>query len=234
MLRLLPVTALFDVQVIYMAEYSTRARPKPVCAPDGAWLSAVNGNDCLLNTAQQPSSARTPRARARTPHAAMMILDDRRSACVRVCRAALRELACEDSVCKVECALVLTKRGRDRHRTYSRGRALSSAWRAVPVRLCDASHGQRVCPFSLRFRFLLLCSPHVDADVACLACAQVLFLSGVAVTIGPRATLQFFTKRRNFRGSGAFLGGFVLVLVGWAVTGMAAQSYGFLLLFAGA
>lgn len=54
------------------------------------------------------------------------------------------------------------------------------------------------------------------------------------MTIGPRATLQFFTKRRNFRGSGAFLGGFLLVLIGWAVTGMAAQSYGFLLLFAGA
>ena len=101
MLRLLPVTALFDVQVIYMAEYSTRARPKPVCAPDGAWLSAVNGNDCLLNTAQQPSSARTPRARARTPHAAMMILDDRRSACVRAYRAALRELAWKGSVCEV-------------------------------------------------------------------------------------------------------------------------------------
>jgi hypothetical protein len=38
--------------------------------------------------------------------------------------------------------------------------------------------------------------------------AQLLFLSGVAVTIGPRSTLRFFTKRRNFRGTAAFMGGF--------------------------
>lgn len=51
-------------------------------------------------------------------------------------------------------------------------------------------------------------------------------------TIGPRASLRFFTKRRNYMGSGAFLGGFALVLLGWAVVGIAAQGYGAVLLFA--
>lgn len=54
----------------------------------------------------------------------------------------------------------------------------------------------------------------------------------MVTTIGPRAALRFFTKRRNYKGSGAFLGGFVLVLVGWAVVGIAAQGYGAVLLFA--
>ena len=51
-------------------------------------------------------------------------------------------------------------------------------------------------------------------------------------TIGPRAALRFFTKKRNYKGSGAFLGGFALVLLGWAVLGIAAQGYGAVLLFA--
>ena len=57
-------------------------------------------------------------------------------------------------------------------------------------------------------------------------------MSGVVTTIGPRAALKFFTKRRNYKGSGAFLGGFLLVLIGWAIIGIVAQSYGALLLFA--
>jgi hypothetical protein len=62
---------------------------------------------------------------------------------------------------------------------------------------------------------------------------QILFLSGVALTIGPRSTLRFFTRRRNARGSAFFGAGLVLVLAGWAVVGMAVEAYGFWLLFAG-
>lgn len=61
---------------------------------------------------------------------------------------------------------------------------------------------------------------------------QVLFLSGVVTTIGPRAALKFFTKRRNYKGSGAFLGGFILVLAKWAIIGIVCQGYGAVLLFA--
>jgi hypothetical protein len=63
--------------------------------------------------------------------------------------------------------------------------------------------------------------------------SQILFLSGVALTIGPRSTLRFFTRRRNARGSAFFGGGLLLVLAGWAVVGMAVEAYGFWLLFAG-
>jgi hypothetical protein len=61
---------------------------------------------------------------------------------------------------------------------------------------------------------------------------QILFLSGVVTTIGPRAAAKFFTKRRNYKGSGAFLGGFALVLLRWPITGICAQAYGAVLLFA--
>lgn len=60
----------------------------------------------------------------------------------------------------------------------------------------------------------------------------MLFLSGVALSLGPRATARFFTRRRNFRGSGAFGAGFAGVLLGWPVAGMLAQGYGLVLLFA--
>jgi hypothetical protein len=60
----------------------------------------------------------------------------------------------------------------------------------------------------------------------------MLFLSGVVTTIGPRAALKFFTKRRNYKGSGAFLGGFLLVLLRWAIVGIVLQGYGAVLLFA--
>jgi hypothetical protein len=66
-----------------------------------------------------------------------------------------------------------------------------------------------------------------------LPSVQILFLSGVALTIGPRSTLRFFTRRRNARGSAFFGGGLLLVLAGWAVVGMAVEAYGFWLLFAG-
>lgn len=70
------------------------------------------------------------------------------------------------------------------------------------------------------------------------------------MTIGPKAALKFFTKKRNYKGTGFFLGGtrrggcalrfrrspvsvgFALVLLGWAMTGMGVESYGFVLLFA--
>ena len=61
---------------------------------------------------------------------------------------------------------------------------------------------------------------------------QLLVLSGVATTLGPVASWKFFTKRRNYKGSGAFGAGVLLVLAKWPVIGMASQFYGFLLLFA--
>jgi predicted small integral membrane protein len=61
--------------------------------------------------------------------------------------------------------------------------------------------------------------------------AQVLFLAGVTLTIGPKRTLKFFIKPRNHKGSACFLGGLTLVFVGWPFIGMCVEGYGFLVLF---
>mmetsp|Transcript_12910 Transcript_12910/g.17654 ORF Transcript_12910/g.17654 Transcript_12910/m.17654 type:complete len:139 (+) Transcript_12910:296-712(+) len=69
-------------------------------------------------------------------------------------------------------------------------------------------------------------------DQGLLSLGNLLFLSGVAVTIGGRRTFNFFFKRkRNYKGTAFFLGGLLLVLYGWALLGMILESYGFVLLF---
>lgn len=70
-------------------------------------------------------------------------------------------------------------------------------------------------------------------DKGLLAMGNILFLGGVTLTIGFQPTISFFTRRRNRKGSLFFLTGFVLVIVGWAMVGMAIQAYGFVLLFSG-
>jgi hypothetical protein len=59
----------------------------------------------------------------------------------------------------------------------------------------------------------------------------VLFLAGVALTIGMRATLRFFVRPKNYKGSGFFLGGVSLVVWGWTLVGFGLEAYGFWLLF---
>jgi hypothetical protein len=48
---------------------------------------------------------------------------------------------------------------------------------------------------------------------------QVLFLSGVGLTIGAQAALRFFIRPKNYKGSALFLGGVVLVVWGWTFVG---------------
>lgn len=68
-------------------------------------------------------------------------------------------------------------------------------------------------------------------DKGLLAMGNLMFLSGVSLTIGFRSTLSFFTKRRNYKGSSAFLGGLLLVISGWTFFGFILEMYGFVLLF---
>ena len=70
-------------------------------------------------------------------------------------------------------------------------------------------------------------------DRALLAMGNLLFVSGVALTIGPMATVKFFLRKRNRKGTAAFFGGFLLVLWGWAMVGMLLEGYGVIALFAG-
>lgn len=70
-------------------------------------------------------------------------------------------------------------------------------------------------------------------DRGLLAMGNLLFLAGVGTTIGPRATLRFFMRRKNIKGSVCFLVGVTLILVKWALVGICVETYGFWLLFSG-
>ena len=61
-------------------------------------------------------------------------------------------------------------------------------------------------------------------DSALLAMGNVLFLSGVALTIGPMRAGKFFIRPKNVKGSASFLGGLLLVVVlRWCIVGMALE-----------
>mmetsp|Transcript_4683 Transcript_4683/g.13450 ORF Transcript_4683/g.13450 Transcript_4683/m.13450 type:complete len:140 (-) Transcript_4683:528-947(-) len=70
-------------------------------------------------------------------------------------------------------------------------------------------------------------------DKGLLAMGNILFVAGVAMTIGTQATIRFFLRRKNHRGSACFLVGFLMVVWGWAIVGSLVEGYGFFLLFAG-
>ncbi|EEF32636.1 Vesicle transport protein GOT1B, putative [Ricinus communis] len=70
-------------------------------------------------------------------------------------------------------------------------------------------------------------------DKGLLAMGNILFISGVSLTIGPKSTMQFFMKRQNFKGTISFGAGFFFVVIGWPIIGMILESYGFIVLFSG-
>ncbi|CAN1253341.1 Vesicle transport protein GOT1 [Linum perenne] len=70
-------------------------------------------------------------------------------------------------------------------------------------------------------------------DKGLLAMGNILFISGVSLTIGPKSTMQFFMKRQNFKGTISFGAGFFFVVIGWPIIGMILETYGFIMLFSG-
>jgi ABC-type Co2+ transport system permease subunit len=68
-------------------------------------------------------------------------------------------------------------------------------------------------------------------DSALLALGDVLFLTGLVLTIGFSRTLRFFSRRDRLRGIISFFGGIFLVMVRWPVVGMMCQLYGLVYLF---
>ncbi|KAG2468262.1 PKHA6 protein, partial [Polypterus senegalus] len=79
--------------------------------------------------------------------------------------------------------------------------------------------------------FFILFGVLLYFDSVLLAFGNILFLSGLAVIIGLRRTLYFFFQRTKLKGSAFFLGGVLMVLLRWPVTGMMLESYGFVVLF---
>ncbi|XP_076248822.1 LOW QUALITY PROTEIN: vesicle transport protein GOT1B [Calliopsis andreniformis] len=70
-------------------------------------------------------------------------------------------------------------------------------------------------------------------DKGLLAIGNILFISGLACVIGPKRTLSFFFQRHKIKASISFLGGIIVVLMGWPIVGMIIETYGFVLLFSG-
>ncbi|TVU47986.1 hypothetical protein EJB05_07604, partial [Eragrostis curvula] len=70
-------------------------------------------------------------------------------------------------------------------------------------------------------------------DKGLIAMGNILFLSGLGLTIGLKSTMQFFTKPKNYKGTISFGAGFFLVLIGWPFIGMLLEAYGFVVLFSG-
>ncbi|KAL6761661.1 vesicle transport protein [Haematococcus lacustris] len=68
-------------------------------------------------------------------------------------------------------------------------------------------------------------------DRGLIAMGNLLFLAGLATTIGIQSTVAFFLKRKNRKGSAFYLGGCTLVVVGWTVIGLLLEAFGFWLLF---
>ncbi|KAI9114153.1 hypothetical protein K1719_014803 [Acacia pycnantha] len=66
-----------------------------------------------------------------------------------------------------------------------------------------------------------------------LAIGNILFISGVSLTIGLKSTMQFFMKKCNLKGTVSFGIGFFILVIGWPILGMILESYGFILLFSG-
>uniref|UniRef100_A0A8C7KNR5 Golgi transport 1Bb n=1 Tax=Oncorhynchus kisutch TaxID=8019 RepID=A0A8C7KNR5_ONCKI len=70
-------------------------------------------------------------------------------------------------------------------------------------------------------------------DKALLAIGNILFVAGLSFVIGLERTFKFFFQRHKFKATSFFLGGVLVVLIGWPIIGVVLEIYGFFLLFRG-
>jgi hypothetical protein len=68
-------------------------------------------------------------------------------------------------------------------------------------------------------------------DSAMLALGDILFLTGLTMTIGVSRTIRFFSRPDRMRGIISFGAGIFLVLIRWPIFGMILQFYGMIYLF---
>lgn len=61
--------------------------------------------------------------------------------------------------------------------------------------------------------------------------AQILFVSGLSFVIGLERTFMFFFQWHKVKATSFFLGGVLVVLMGWPIIGVILEIYGFFLLF---
>ena len=60
---------------------------------------------------------------------------------------------------------------------------------------------------------------------------QILFVAGLSFVIGWERTFRFFFQKHKIKATSFFLGGVLVVLIGWPIVGVVLEIYGFFLLF---
>uniref|UniRef100_A0A8K9UJ91 Golgi transport 1B n=1 Tax=Oncorhynchus mykiss TaxID=8022 RepID=A0A8K9UJ91_ONCMY len=68
-------------------------------------------------------------------------------------------------------------------------------------------------------------------DKALLAIGNILFVAGLSFVIGLERTFRFFFQKHKMKATSFFLGGVLIVLIGWPIVGVVLEVYGFFLLF---
>lgn len=81
--------------------------------------------------------------------------------------------------------------------------------------------------------FFMLLGVLLFFDKGLLAIGNLFCLSGLFCAIGWERTGRFFLQRERAKGTTCFLGGIVVLLLGWPIVGMCIEIYGFIALFGG-
>ncbi|KAI1618983.1 vesicle transport protein [Exophiala viscosa] len=68
-------------------------------------------------------------------------------------------------------------------------------------------------------------------DRSMLAMGNILFLIGLTLIIGIQKTFVFFARKQKLKGTAAFMGGILLILLRWPLTGFLVELYGIFVLF---
>ncbi|KAI9736344.1 MAG: Golgi Transport [Cirrosporium novae-zelandiae] len=68
-------------------------------------------------------------------------------------------------------------------------------------------------------------------DRAMLAMGNILFVIGLTLIIGLQKTALFFARKQKIKGSAAFGGGIILILLKWSLIGFVIELYGIFVLF---
>ncbi|KAF7524030.1 hypothetical protein G7054_g11542 [Neopestalotiopsis clavispora] len=79
--------------------------------------------------------------------------------------------------------------------------------------------------------FFLIGGVMLFFDRAMLAMGNILFLIGLTIIIGPQKTLAFFARKQKAKGTAAFFGGLLLILMRWPLIGFCVELYGIMVLF---